>query len=413
MTFPKDFTAFTRRRWVCLISAMVICVCAGFGYAWSVLQNPIVTRFGWVDSGVALAYTITVLCSTMAPLIFGGLIRRMSTRAGVIVGAILFGGGLLLTGWMNQIWQLYLFYGVISGLGVGFIYPSMMAYVVRLFPDRSGLASGLGTAAYGSGAILWAPTAAALMEGVGMDRAFQVLGILFAVIILVGSLLLIDPPEGFQAAMAPKSRGEQGGAADLRRGQMVRTGTFWKMVVVFTCGLVAGVIVISQASPILQQAYSFPAAQAALFVSVFAACNMAGRFLWGSLSDKIGILTAVAVIFLLCILSMLTLALVGSTVIAVCAMGLAASCYGGFASVLTPLTAKMFGPRYITENYGVMYLVFGLASLIGPALAVQFKNAAGGSYSGAFLTAAALAAVGLVLSRLLKPNRKGKRYGTE
>ena len=140
---------------------------------------------------------------------------------------------------------------------------------------------------------------------------------------------------------------------------------------------------------------------------------MAGRFLWGSLSDKIGILTAVAVIFLLCILSMLTLALVGSTVIAVCAMGLAASCYGGFASVLTPLTAKMFGPRYITENYGVMYLVFGLASLIGPALAVQFKNAAGGSYSGAFLTAAALAAAGLVLSRLLKPNRKGKRYGTE
>ena len=161
------------------------------------------------------------------------------------------------------------------------------------------------------------------------------------------------------------------------------------MVGVFTCGLVAGVIVISQASPILQQSYDFPASRAALFVSLFAACNMAGRFLWGGLSDRLGIQKTVAAVFALCILSM---------------AALAASCYGGFASVLTPLTSRMFGPRYITENYGVMYVVFGLASLIGPALAVRCKAAAGGSYTGAFLAAAALALAGLVLSRFLKPS---------
>ena len=155
-------TSFQNRRWVCLIAAMVICVCAGFGYAWSVLQNPIVEQFGWSDSGVALTYTIMVLCSTMTPLFFGSLIRRLSTRLVVVIGALLFGAGLFLTGEMARLWQLYLFYGIIAGLGVGFIYPSMMAYVVRLFPDRSGMASGLGTAAYGSGAILWAPTAAYL-----------------------------------------------------------------------------------------------------------------------------------------------------------------------------------------------------------------------------------------------------------
>jgi len=182
---------------------MVICVCAGFGYAWSVLQTPIIAQFGWADSGVALAYTITVVCSTMAPLLFGGLIRRMSSRLCVAVGAVLFGAGLFAAGLMSQLWQLYLFYGVISGLGVGFIYPSMMAYVVRLFPDRSGMASGLGTAAYGSGAILWAPTAAVLMEKVGLGSAFRVLGVLFAAVILLGSLLLAEPPEGFHAAMAP------------------------------------------------------------------------------------------------------------------------------------------------------------------------------------------------------------------
>lgn len=403
MTHSAAITAFIRRRWVCQIAAMVICICAGFGYAWSVLQNPIVTRFGWADSGVALAYTITVLCSTMAPLLFGSLIRRLSTRLCVVVGAVLFGGGLLLTGLMSQLWQLYLFYGIISGLGVGFIYPSMMAYVVRLFPDRSGLASGLGTAAYGSGAILWAPTAAALMEGMGLNRAFQVLGILFAVVILAGSLLLSDPPEGFQRAMAPAPEGERGGATDLNRGQMVRTGAFWLMVIVFTCGLVAGVIVISQASPILQQSLGYSASRAALFVSVFAACNMAGRFLWGSLSDKLGLKNTAGVVFVLCILSMALLAIVGQEVLVLVFMGLAASCYGGLASILTPLTARMFGARYITENYGVMYVVFGLASLIGPSLATTFKTMGGGSYTGAYVTAAVLAVVGLILSRFLKP----------
>ena len=403
-TAPNRSDPFLKRRWLCLLASMVVCVCAGFGYAWSVLQSPIMTDYGWPDSQVSLAYTMTVLCSTMASLFFAPLIRRLGTRRCVVLGAVLFGGGLFCTGMMNSLWQLYVFYGILSGLGVGFIYPTMMAYVVRLFPDRSGMASGLGTAVYGSGAILWAPAAVALMDAVSLSVAFRVLGVLFLAVILVGSLLLREPPEDFQEALCPMPEQELTQASgNLNRSQMVRTPAFYLMLVVFTCGLVAGMIVISQASPILQQAYGFPAAQAALFVSVFAACNMAGRFLWGSLSDKLGLKTATAAVSVLCILSMLVLAFVGSPAIAVCAMGLAASCYGGIASVLTPLTAQVFGPRYITENYGVMYLVFGLASLIGPVMAVQFKNAAGGSYAGAFLTAAVMAGVGLVLSRFIKP----------
>ena len=381
--------SFQKTRWSCLIASLIICVCAGFGYAWSVLQTPIVEAFGWQDSSVSLAYTITVLCSTMAPLLFAPVIRQLGTRRCIMLGAVLFGGGLICTGaMMDSLWQLYFFYGILSGLG---------------------------TAAYGSGAMLWAPIATALTGSFTLNGALRILGIAFLVVVLAGSLLLREPPEGFQEAMCPRQAGAASGSGgDLRRGQMVRTGTFYLMVVVFTCGLVAGVIVISQASPILQQAYGFTAASAALFVSVFSACNMAGRFLWGSLSDKLGIPATTAAVFALCILSMLVLAFAGSAVVAVCAMALAASCYGGFASVLTPLTSRMFGPRYITENYGVMYVVFGLASLIGPMMAVQFKNAAGGSYSGAFLTAAVLAAVGLVLSRFLKVKPlKGGSHGTE
>ena len=402
--------AFQKRRWICLAAALVICVCAGFGYAWSVLQNPIVAAHGWPEGQVSLAYTVTVVCSTMAPLFFGGLIRRISTRMCIALGAVLFGGGLFLTGAMTQLWQFFLFYGILSGLGCGFIYPSMMAYVVRLFPDRSGLASGLGTAAYGSGAILWAPTSAVLMNTFSLAW-----GILFLAVILAASLLLAEPPEGLREALCPSSERtaspEEGG---LCRKQMVRTPAFYLIAATFTCGLIAGVIVISQASPILQATLSYRAERAAVFVSVFAACNMAGRFVWGSLSDKVGIRNTMAAVFVLCIASMLLLTVGEQDVLILAAMGLAASCYGGFASVLTPLTAQTFGPKYITENYGVMYVVFGLASLIGPSLATTFKTVGNGSYTGAYLSAAALAAVGLALSRLLKPvSCKGECYGTE
>lgn len=382
---------FQKRRWVCLLTAAVICVCAGFGYAWSVLQTSIIAGYGWPDSQVSLTYTITVVCSTMAPLLFGGPIWKLGPRRCVMVGAVLFGGGLFCTGLIQSVWQLYFCYVILSGLGCGFIYPSMMAYVVRLYPDRAGMALGIGTAAYGSGAILWAPVMVKLMDSLSLSLAFRILGIAFLAVILVDSSLLREPPEDFAAAIgAAETVGKESGCAGgLRRGEMIRTPTFYCMVGVFTCGLVAGVIVISQASPILQQSYDFPASRAALFVSLFAACNMAGRFLWGGLSDRLGIQKTVAAVFALCILSM---------------AALAASCYGGFASVLTPLTSRMFGPRYITENYGVMYVVFGLASLIGPALAVRCKAAAGGSYTGAFLAAAALALAGLVLSRFLKPS---------
>lgn len=398
----RETGRFQKHRWLYMLAALIICVCVGFGYAWSVLQTPIAAGYGWPERQVSLVYTVTVVCSTMAPLFFGSLIRRIGTRACVIAGAVLFGGGLFLAGTMTRLWQLFLFYGVCSGLGCGFIYPSLMAYVVRLFPDRAGLASGLGTAAYGSGAVLWAPAAVALMERLSLAAALRVLGLVFLGVILAAALPLREPPAEPSRTQGPETPADRQ-AGGLRRGQMVRTPAFYLAAASFTCGLIAGVIVISQASPILQQALSFTAAQAAVFVSVFSACNMAGRFLWGSVSDRLGIRNTMALVFLLCIASMLALAWAKQALPVLAAMGLAASCYGGSASLLTPLTARLFGEKYITENYGVMYVVFGIASLIGPTLAVGFKSA--GGYTGAFLSAAALGGAGLVLSRFIPVKR--------
>ena len=396
----RMYDNFKTKRWICFIAALIICVCAGFGYSWSVLQGPIVEKFGWKEGAVSLTFTITVVCSTMSPLLFGAIIQKISTKKCILIGAVLFGGGLALAGMMTSLWQLYVFYGVLSGLGCGFIYPSLMAYVVKLFPDKSGLASGLGTAAYGSGAIIWAPTAASLIAKTSIETALLALGIVFFAIILAGDFFLREVPDGWQNLMAQHKQPTDNEKTGLKRSEMLKTPTFYVIVLTFTCGLIAGIMVISQASPILQTTAGFSPERAAIFVSIFAACNMAGRFLFGSISDKIGISKTMTIVFVLCAASMAILALgVGSGCV-VAAMGIAAACYGGFASVLTPLTADVFGSKYITENYGAMYVVFGIASLIGPVMASYFKAA--GSYTGAFVTAAVLAVVGLILSRLIK-----------
>lgn len=398
----KQYVSFVKQRWTSMVACLFICICAGFGYAWSVLQTPIILAHNWTDSQVSLTYTIQVVCSTMSPLLFGSLIRKLGVKKCVLVGSILYGAGLLCSGIMQSVWQLYVFYGVIAGVGVGFVYPTVMAYVVRLFPDRAGMASGLATAAYGSGAIIWAPVTVGIIGSSSVHFAFVVLGIAFLAIILVGSLLLREPPEGFAAHFhTAGAAADSGSGRDLCRKEMVKTGVFYLMVAIFTCGLVAGVIVISQASPILQTAFGYTASGAAVLVSVISACNMAGRFFWGSISDKIGLFRAAFGVFAICIVSMAALSVISAAVPAVIAMCIAASCYGGFASILTPMTAKMFGAKYVSENYGVMYIVFGLASLIGPVLAVQFKTA-GGSYTGAFIAAAALAAIGLALNFILQ-----------
>ncbi len=394
------YDEFKSKRWGCFVAALVICVCAGFGYSWSVLQGPIVECFDWKESAVSLTFTITVVCSTMAPIFFGSVIKKISTKQCILIGAVLFGGGLILAGVMTSLWQLYIFYGVLSGLGCGFIYPSLMAYVVKLFPDKSGLASGLGTAAYGSGAIIWAPTAAALIEKSSIGSTLLTLGIAFLVIILASDLFLKEVPDEWQELMAPRKQSTTEEKTGLKRSEMVKTPTFYVTVLTFTCGLIAGIMIISQASPILQTTVGFSPEKAAIFVSVFAACNMAGRFLFGSVSDKMGIQKTITIVFICCAASMVILTLGVSTICSITAMGVAAACYGGFASVLTPLTADVFGSKYITENYGTMYVVFGIASLIGPVMASYF-NAAGG-YTGAFVTAAVLAVVGLILSRFIK-----------
>ena len=148
---------FKSKRSIIFIAALITAFCAGFGYSWSILQSSIIQdNPDWAPSAIAIAYTLQVSFSCLSPVPLAPIIQKLTVRQNIIVGGILYGIGLFGSGFASSLPMLYIFYGVFAGVGVGFIYPQMMSYSVKVLPDKGSLASGMMAAAYGSGAVICA-----------------------------------------------------------------------------------------------------------------------------------------------------------------------------------------------------------------------------------------------------------------
>ncbi len=405
---------FKSKRVLIFCAAFIATLFAGFGYSWSILQSAIMSAHeDWAASAIALTYTLQVACSCLAPIPFGGIIKRLTTKQNVMVGSILYGGGMVVCGFASQLWMLYVFYGVVAGVGVGFIYPQMMSYSVKVLPDKGSLASGLMAAAYGSGALIWAPVADKIIGATSVYMNFIILGIVFFVVIFCMTFFMAQVPDGYveemKASVAPKADAAKEEAPkavrhveDKNRGQMVKTATFLIMLIGFSFGLTSGMLVISQAKGIVVATCGDSlAAQAALCVSVVAAFNTIGRIFWGVVAQKIGNYNTMIAICVCSAIVMAALTILNIGVVIVLFMGLAAACFGGLATLLTPITADMFGMKFLTENFGTMYVAFAIAALIGPRVATAFP-----SYTTGYLVAIVLSVIGAVCGVILSATYK-------
>lgn len=411
----QTYKSFEKKKLLYFIVGLVVSFMVGLGYTWSVVQTPIVQAMGGesVTATVALCYTVTVLCSTMSPTILGGITRKLSVRQMVFIGGVLFGLGYFFCGHIHSLPMLFLTYGLGTGLGAGLIYPTMMGYSASVLPEKPGIASGLMSGIYGGAAIIWSPILANLIENGGLTSAFNIIGILCFVILIIASFLLQPVPEGYveyKKAQSNPSPATQAKTTDtpqvpnLTRGQMVKTSMFYIAALAFAFGLTSGMMVISQASQILQNGHGLTATQAAGYVSLFSFMSMAGRIVWGAVTDHTDKYVTLCIICAIPIFTMGFLALSPTTLPAVLCMALTALCYGGFGGTITPITADLFGSKYITENYGVMYLMFGIAGLIGPRLAVTLNQQ--GDYSKAFFIGCILAVISLISAFLVRKKVK-------
>lgn len=397
----------TKKRWIILIASCFINLCIGSIYAWSVFAAPMAKYLsgttGQALTPGALAIVFT-LCNSVGPItmITGGRINDLfGPKKVIFVGGLLFGGGLVLSGFAKSLGMLELGYSIISGLGIGMVYGCTISNSVKFFPDKRGLIGGITTAAYGFSSVIVPPVANMLIENYGVTSAFKIIGIVFLIIVCAASFFVDKCPTDFApegwtppAASAGKSNKEN---KDWKG--MLTSPIFYVMFILLVCGAFYGLMCTSQASPLAKNMIGMSTAAATTAVSILALFNTAGRITAGYISDKIGRINTLAVAFVASIAGLACLYVSGKGDVATFYAGISivGICFGAFMGVFPGFTADQFGPKHNSVNYGIMFIAFAFAGYVGPMV---LKNVftADHSYSRAFVIAAVIGIVGLALT---------------
>lgn len=385
------------KRWIYLVVGTVINVIIGQTYAWSVFVNPLAQQFSWSPADVSIAFAIFHSISCIPIIIAGKMQDWVQPKFIILFGSIMYGLGMLGVGYVQSLNQLYFAYGVMGGISMGTIYSGIVPNMVRFFPDRRGLVSGILAAGVGSGAFLWAPVAAIMIEKYQVLPTFKMLGTLYLVLLCGLSFLIQTAPAGYiPAGWTPSAVQQKAlGIRDKDWRGMLGDPLFYCLAAVIVAGGISGLMIVAHASPILQSVGMYSAVAAGSWVGVLALCNSGGRVCWGFISDRIGRMPSLIIIYTILGIAMFWLA--STPVMVVIPVLTVGMCFGGFMGMLASLTADAFGPRHLAVNFGVMFLPFGVAAFIGPRLAAVIK-ATDGSYSKAFMIASALGFAGIALA---------------
>jgi OFA family oxalate/formate antiporter-like MFS transporter len=397
---------FEKKRWQYLIVSMILALCAGTGYTWSVFQNPIMNEFNWDLQAVSLTFTIQILTSTLAPVVLGKYQKILGVTNYLRIGTLIYILGLIATRFTNSLIYLYIIYGFVVGLGVSILYPCLMAYSGRLFPEKTGMAAGFLACAYGGGSILWAPIAANLIEKSGVMSVFGYFAIIFAVIMIPFTFLIKDIPDDFKPSINTKkdTKNSSLNNKDYTWKEMLKTTQYYLIIIVMTLGTTAGLMIMGHASSILQEMQNFTPSKSAYIVGIISIFNTFGRLFFGFISDKLGRYNIMIFMFSVIGISMFILTKTNNSLFIIALLCISA-CYGGFASMFSPICADNFGIKHLALNYSFVYIAYGFAGTIGPQLAAWMKTL-GKGYNTAFVTVAVLSLIGIILILILKANEK-------
>ena len=400
-----------KRRWGVLVASCLINLCIGSIYAWSVFAAPLAAKLtgllGTTFTAADLAIVFTV-ANSIGPvtMICGGFITDKfgGPRGVILTGGIIFGLGMLLTGFASTLTQIIITYGLLVGLGLGMAYGCTINNTVKFFPDKRGFVGGIATATYGLSSVLIPPVANALNNSMGVSKSFIILGAAFLAVIIICSMFIIKCPADYlPKGYVPKLTSGSGSSSDKDWKKMLADPVFYVMILMLTCGAFSGLMITSQASPMAQRITGMSVGMAATAVSVLALFNSAGRIVAGTLSDKFG---RVAVLRGAFIIEMAGLALLfttgeGHVLRFMAAVSVIGICFGALMGVYPGFTADQFGPRNNSVNYGIMFIGFAVAGYFGPTVCGRIL-ASTGTYAAAFVVSIALAIVGIILSVVFK-----------
>jgi OFA family oxalate/formate antiporter-like MFS transporter len=422
------------KRWLIAGAAVVMQLCLGTVYAWSVFKKPLMTTHGWAETPTQMTFMILMLVLGCAAAFGGTLVDKKGPKFVATIGGILFGLGTILAGFADQVASLpllYLGFSIVAGLGNGFGYVTPIATLIRWFPDKRGLVTGLAVMGFGAGAFFMGQIAPAMInsfkevqvvDGVekvvssGVSTTFYIWGAIFLVLVTSAAQFFKNPPKGWLPAGFKPAASSVSAADSYQFGAAVKTPQWWMLWAMLCLNVSAGLGLISQLSPISQDLFKpiadpslsgadlvkALAAAGGMVVAITAIFNGLGRLFWAKISDNIGRKMVFAIMFAT---QALLYVLVGAGLISSYYLFMIIGCYllacygGGFAT-MPAFAADSFGPGYIGKVYGFMLTAWSVAGIIGPLVFAQLAR------SQALYVAAGLLSVGFVIDLLYrKPQR--------
>ena len=355
-------------RGIILSAAAIIGMMVGALYIWSIFKEPLMEYHNWDSNQVTLAYSLFTTVALVGTFSGGALQRRFKPSVLIFVAGTMQALGFLLTGFVSNLTELYIFFSLVGGLGHGLIYNTAVTTATKWFPDKRGFANGICIGAMGLAPLIFAPLANYFIVHFGVTSSFKFTGLIMLAVFAVLSWFIKAPDEAESSVQAANSSVML--STDLPPAKMLRTGTFWTIWISAMCAICSGVMMTGQAASIAANIAQVSSAQASFLICVLSIASFTGRFVLGSLSDKYGRLRIVLI--LLAVNAVVMLAVFphirsfSSFIPAIFMVGIN---FGGIMSILPSLCADLYGTQHFSLNYPFFYSAYTAASFASPMLA--------------------------------------------
>lgn len=387
------------------VAAVLIHLSIGSAYAYSVFKNPLSDQLKWDGTQISLAFTIAIFFLGISAAFFGKFVEKHGPRKSAIVAAILFSSGMLGSGLAVSLGSIYLFflaYGVIGGMGLGIGYISPVSTLVKWFPDRRGLATGIAVMGFGAGALICSPIAARLIESIGISNTFYILGISYFILMMSGALYIRKPepgwmPEGMKGKVNNGSMKIKQDLSQLTANEAAKTKRFWLLWVMMFVNISAGIMLISVASPMAQEKVGMTAVAAAGMVGIMGLFNGGGRIGWASLSDYLGRTNVFTIFFAVQLVAFLILPQTTNPLLFQILIFIILTFYGGGFACLPAFIGDLFGTKQLGAIHGYLLTSWSMAGIAGPMIVAYIRDLTN-NYDATFYIFSVLLAVAFVAS---------------
>ncbi|MFZ0816214.1 MAG: OFA family MFS transporter [Candidatus Sulfotelmatobacter sp.] len=401
-------------RWGIAVAAVVMQICLGAVYGWSVFKIPLMRAEHWSETAVQLNFTLAIFFLGVGTIVGGLWQDRKGPRLVSTVAGVVYGIGYILAGVFasnHSLNGLYFAYGVLTGLGMGMGYICPVATLVKWFPERRGLMTGVAVCGYGAGALVMSPIAARLIIAHSVSYTFVVLGVVYLILVTASAQFYANPPQGWKpAGWVPSSAVAKAATSyEYTVKEALGTWQFWMLWAMLFLNVSAGIMIISQASPMAQQLVGMSAISAASMVGLISIFNGLGRVFWAWVSDYLGRSRVYFLLYLIQVILFFSLPGIHNLTLFSIAFAIIGLCYGGGFGTMPSFTADFFGAKFMGGIYGIILLAWGAGAIPSPIMSARLHQATG-RFDTSIHVIAGVLTVSLILPLIIR-RPKGKDSG--